>query len=532
MLPASVNGARQPVPAAAYLRMSTDDQQFSIANQRSAIDEYARSHSFTIVRSYTDSGKSGLVLTYRSGLKELLGDVVSGNAPFRAILVYDVSRWGRFLDSDESAYYEFICKQCNIPVHYCAESFANDNTLPSTVFKALKRTMAAEYSRELSVKVSAGLRRLSALGYRTTGTAGYGLRRMLISADGRRKQLLGDGERKSIKNDRVVLVPGPRNEVRQVREIFRLYAYENLGVTEIVRNLTNRRVPFPLRGRKWNMSNVIQILRNPKYVGMNVWGRTSRPLKSVRVYEMPKSSWTVKEAAFKPIVDRQTFERVQRIFGRRRSKNYWYSEEQLLWKLRHLAKREGRVTRDMIDRTPGPTASTYAHRFGGVVSACAKAGLDVRNTDVRRASRLRRSEKLRRDIIDRVKESLGDRVRLLHLGGAMREVLVIDGKIRIALWLGRPTRTPLGHRRWALRILPHEAGLTSIVCLRRDDFNSVERMYLVPPIDRYTSCKTEFRIKENGPLLRAGVRLRDIDELYPAVYRLLAQHSVGGVKIA
>ncbi len=44
-------------------------------------------------------------------------------------------------------------------MHYCAETFANDGTLPSLIMKALKRTMAGEYSRELGVKVLAGQKR-------------------------------------------------------------------------------------------------------------------------------------------------------------------------------------------------------------------------------------------------------------------------------------------------------------------------------------------------------------------------------------
>jgi len=54
------------------------------------------------------------------------------------------------------------------------------------MMKALKRTMAAEYSRELGVRVSAGQRRLALLGFRVVGMAGYGLRRMMVSPDGRR----------------------------------------------------------------------------------------------------------------------------------------------------------------------------------------------------------------------------------------------------------------------------------------------------------------------------------------------------------
>jgi len=58
----------------------------------------------------------------------LIDDVRSGVADFSAILVYDVSRWGRFQDADESAYYEFICKEAGITVHYCAEQFENDGS--------------------------------------------------------------------------------------------------------------------------------------------------------------------------------------------------------------------------------------------------------------------------------------------------------------------------------------------------------------------------------------------------------------------
>ena len=82
------------------------------------------------------------------------------------ILVYDVSRWGRFQDSDEAAAYEFLCKNAGIPVHYCAEQFSNDGTQPSSIMKALKRTMAAEFSRELSVKVFDGHKRLALRRYR------------------------------------------------------------------------------------------------------------------------------------------------------------------------------------------------------------------------------------------------------------------------------------------------------------------------------------------------------------------------------
>jgi DNA invertase Pin-like site-specific DNA recombinase len=236
--------ANQPDPAAQYLRMSTEHQQYSLENQSTAIQKYAESHSFEIVRTYSDSAKSGLVLRRRVGLQQLLQDVVSGTAPYRAILVYDVSRWGRFQDTDESAHYEFLCKSAGVPVHYCAESFANDNTFASLIMKTLKRTMAGEYSRDLGVRVFEGQKRLTLLGFKQGGASGYGLRRMLVSATGSLKQELAFGERKSIMTDRVILVPGPAHEVQTVKEIYRMLISEKRSISSIARKLNASGVPL------------------------------------------------------------------------------------------------------------------------------------------------------------------------------------------------------------------------------------------------------------------------------------------------
>lgn len=114
------------VRAAEYVRMSTEHQKYSTENQAEAIREYATRRGFVIVRTYADEGKSGLRLDGRDALKRLIEDVESGAAEFTTILVYDVSRWGRFQDADESAYYEYICKRAGIGVQYCAEQFEND----------------------------------------------------------------------------------------------------------------------------------------------------------------------------------------------------------------------------------------------------------------------------------------------------------------------------------------------------------------------------------------------------------------------
>ena len=267
------------VPAAQYLRMSTEHQQYSLENQSTAIEKYAEAHNCEIVRTYSDAAKSGVVLRRRTGLQQLLKDVVGGASGYRAILVYDVSRWGRFQDTDESAHYEFLCKSAGVPVHYCAETFANDGTLSSLIMKALKRTMAGEYSRDLSVRVFAGQKRLTLLGFKTGGVPGDGLRRMLVSASGIHKQELAFGERKSIATDRVILVPGPSHEVQTVKEIYRMYISDMRTLCAIARKLNSSGISRPGHA-KWDFSAIRIILTHPKYVGCAVFGQVSKKLNT------------------------------------------------------------------------------------------------------------------------------------------------------------------------------------------------------------------------------------------------------------
>jgi DNA invertase Pin-like site-specific DNA recombinase len=91
--------------------MSTDHQKYSTENQLDTIRRYAEQRGYTIVRVFEDSGRSGLRIDNRDGLQSLMLEVQSGNADFQAILVYDVSRWGRFQDADESAYHEHVCSR-------------------------------------------------------------------------------------------------------------------------------------------------------------------------------------------------------------------------------------------------------------------------------------------------------------------------------------------------------------------------------------------------------------------------------------
>src|SRR6202158_3380275 len=189
--------------------MSTEHQRYSTENQSDSIRCYAEQRGIQIIRTYADHGKSGLRVDGRDALKQLIEDVQCGTAEFAAILVYDVSRWGRFQDADESAYYEYICKRAGIGVQYCAEQFENDGSPISTIVKGVKRAMAGEYSRELSAKVFTGQCRLIELGFRQGGVAGFGLRRLLIDQSGKPKSQPTRGEHQSTYYSRLVVASGP-----------------------------------------------------------------------------------------------------------------------------------------------------------------------------------------------------------------------------------------------------------------------------------------------------------------------------------
>jgi len=139
--------------AALYVRTATEHPQYSTDTQSEKLHDYASKRGIVIIKTYSDVGKSGLSIFGRTGFQKLLSDVDSGRADFNLILVYDISRWGRFLDPGEGAYYEDICKRAGIQIAYCAEQCGDDSTSVSAIVKAIKRSMADEYRRELSVMI-------------------------------------------------------------------------------------------------------------------------------------------------------------------------------------------------------------------------------------------------------------------------------------------------------------------------------------------------------------------------------------------
>ena len=474
----TIDSADHPgMPAAQYIRMSTEHQQYSTENQAKAIEHYAAQRGYKILVTYADGGKSGLTFGGRRALQQLIQDVVDGNTAFKNILVYDISRWGRFQDADESAYYEFICKRAGIGVHYCAEQFENDGSIQANVLKGLKRTMAGEYSRELSVKVFQGQCNLIEKGYRQGGPAGYGLRRLLIDQEGEPKVLLKRGEHKSLQTDRVILVPGPDEEVRIVRNIYELFVKQGKVESEIAEHLNGRGIQTDL-GRNWTRATVRQVLTNEKYVGNNVYNRVSFKLKQKRVIN-PPDMWIRANGAFESIVDPAMFYTAQGIMQER---NRRFTNEEMIELLRQLVQKNSGLSGHLIDDTEGlPSSACYRSRFGSLVEAYRRAGYEPAQ-DFSYLQVNRRIRELYPDLID-------DTINRLRAVGASvsnhasADHLIVNGEYTAAIAISRCRQSTTGALRWNLRFSKDQRPDITVL-VRMDPVNeSPSDFYLLPLID-------------------------------------------------
>jgi len=499
------NESASPVRAAQYVRMSTEHQKYSTENQAETLRRYADQRGMQIVRVYADEGKSGLRLDGRDALKRLIDDVSTGRADYTQILVYDVSRWGRFQDADESAYYEFICKEAGIRVHYCAEQFENDGSLSATIIKGMKRAMAGEYSRELSTKVFAGQCRLITLGFRQGGIPGFGLRRLLVDEQKHPKAELAFREHKSLQTDRVVLVPGPDAELATVRRMYRMFVQQGKREAEIAQALNAEGVLTDL-GRQWNRGTVHQVLTNEKYIGNNVYNRVSFKLKKKRVPN-PPDMWVRSEHAFEAIISSDLFYGAQAIIDARRT---FISDSEMLDSLRQLLAEKGCLSGFVIDEAEHvPLSSSYRHRFGSLLRAYQLIGYTP-GRDYRYVETNRFLRRLHPDIVEHTI------AQLQQVGATVRrdpktDLLRINDEFSVSIVIVRCFPTNAGFARWKIRL--DTAFLPDItVAVRMNATNqSVLDYYLLPirEIDR-----PRIRLAQDNGIFLDTYRCESLDSFF------------------
>jgi DNA invertase Pin-like site-specific DNA recombinase len=507
----------QAIKAALYVRMSTDLQKYSAQNQAITLIAYAAKHGMEVVRTYADVGRSGLSLGGRDALQQLISDVESRCATYTVVLVYDVSRWGRFQDADESAYYEHLCKRCGVRVHYCAEQFENDDSMSSTLIKGLKRFMSGAYSQDLSKKVFLGSSRLISLGFRQGGIAGFGLRRLLVDEHRVPKGELLHGQRKHLQTDRVVLVPGPADEVVTVGRIYRLFTNEGLTETRIatVLNSEGLQADQPTR---WSRAVVHEILTNEKYLGNNLYNRTSAKLKQRKIRNPPQE-WIRVMGAFPPLIDAATFERAQSIVAQRTRR---WSDDEMLALLKGLLDRAGRLSRLLIDEQKEmPSSACYRARFDSLTKAYTLIGYQTER-DYHYVEVKRRLRTLHPDIVTKLIDGI-------HSSGSTIErdsrtdLLRINDEFTVSITVTRCLTQANGRHYWKLNLDSRfRPDLTIAVRMASDNIDSRD-FYFLP---RWIVGCGQLTLSDQNGLFLDALRFDDMSKLFDIAEHIPVRRSV------
>jgi DNA invertase Pin-like site-specific DNA recombinase len=310
---------------AVYFRCSTDKQDKSIQDQRQVLEKYAKDNDLTITAWFErDEGKSGTSFEKRPDFMRMVKLVESAKHDFSRILVYDIDRWGRPVDPDESNYWEFHFKRFGVQVEYISDTSVNDKSLAGRLSKKIKQELASEESHKQSLRVRERSKMRATEGFRVGGFAPYGFKRQLISSEGALGSTLEHGSKKSIKTDRVRLVPGDPAQIAIVKEIFESRS-KGVSNASICKTLNARQVPPPsahvLGIRRqlnpvWTVNSVYHILTNPVYRGTLVYNRQAKGswvhVEQPGLRKRTIDQCVVKADAYEGLVDTELYDAVQK----------------------------------------------------------------------------------------------------------------------------------------------------------------------------------------------------------------------------
>ena len=300
---------------------------------------------------------------------------------------------------------------------------------------------------------------------------------MLVDQSGQHKGVLNLGQQKSIQTDRVILVPGPAEEVETVHWIYEQFVHEQKNEAEIARLLNERGVLTDL-GRSWTRGTVHEVLINEKYIGNNVYHRTSFKLKRKHV-ENPPEMWVRAEGAFAPIVEPNVFFMAHGIILARSRK---LTDDEMLAKLRDVLKARGKISGILIDESEGlPSSAAFRHRFGSLVAAYRLIGhdpkVDYRFIEINRKLRQQHPE-LVASVIAQLRALGATAVQDEQTG-----LLSINDELYVSIVLCRHQSTAAGSSRWLVRL---DEGLKPdlTIAVRMDAANErIRDFYLLPALD-------------------------------------------------
>ena len=295
---------------ALYSRLSVGDEDRdggesnSIQNQKIFLENYARQLKLTNIRHYIDDDESGRFFD-RSGYARMMEDIENGK--IGVCIMKDLTRWGRDYLQVGNAMEVF--RRNN--VRFIAVNNGIDSAEPDTLeFAPFINIMSEWYAKDISKKVKTGIKTKGMSGKPICTEAPYGY----VKDPANKDYWLIDEEAAKV-----------------VRLIFALFM-NGKNRNQIAVHLTNEQIPTPTfylkdRGRgtaksrpldeakrfQWNKATLTRILTRQEYCGDVVNFKTTKHFRDKRNHYVDRSQWHITENVHEPIIDRATFENVQRI---------------------------------------------------------------------------------------------------------------------------------------------------------------------------------------------------------------------------
>lgn len=241
-------------PAVGYLRMSSDQQDTSIDDQKAEIIRFAERQGFCIVRWYKDEGISGDTGA-RPDFQRLIKDVQTLR-DFDAVLVWNQDRFSRLDILDATAYFK-ILRDADVRIVSIKDGEVSFSSMQGILMACINQHGAHDYVETLSSNVSRGFASAAMAGCWASGKApdGYVAAEDTIGGKTRKRLVISE--------DRASIIHG----------IFHDYLTGDVSFREIASRL-NARGLRNARGKAWTGQGVRKILQNEVYVGTIIRGKT------------------------------------------------------------------------------------------------------------------------------------------------------------------------------------------------------------------------------------------------------------------
>ena len=294
---------------ALYCRLSRDDgtesESNSIGNQKKLLSQKAKEMGLTDTKYYVDDGYTGTNFN-RPGFQQLIDDIEIGLVS--AVMVKDLSRLGRDYVSVGN-YTDSYFPEHNI--RFIAVNDAIDSDEGESEIAPFKNILNEMYARDISKKIRSSHRLRGSMG-EPLSQPPYGY----IKSPENKKKWIIDPEAATV-----------------VKSIFKM-CLDGKGNETIARELQENKVLIPMaywrskglnRGGKktqtnpykWCKTTIQKILSQQEYCGDIINFKTySKSFKNKRRIENSKENWAVFKDVNEPIIDRETFETVQKFISK------------------------------------------------------------------------------------------------------------------------------------------------------------------------------------------------------------------------